>query len=77
MKLLITQREPHNAIVLSARVSSLNLSRIIMDFISVKEYAEAHNISERTVRNYCALGKIAGAQLIGKKSLLLEHNTRT
>ena len=37
-----------------------------MDFISVKEYAEAHNISERTVRNYCALGKIAGAQLVGK-----------
>jgi len=37
-----------------------------MDFISVKEYAETHNISERTVRNYCALGKIAGAQLVGK-----------
>lgn len=37
-----------------------------MDFISAKEYAEVHGISERTVRNYCTLGKIPGAQLIGK-----------
>lgn len=37
-----------------------------MDFLSAKEYAEMHGISERTVRNYCTLGKIAGARLIGK-----------
>lgn len=37
-----------------------------MEFISVKEYAEAHGLAERTVRNYCVQGKIAGAQLIGK-----------
>ena len=37
-----------------------------MDFISVKEYALAHGVSERTVRNYCAQGKIPSAQLIGK-----------
>ena len=37
-----------------------------MDFISAKEYAEVYGISERTVRNYCTLGKIPGAQLIGK-----------
>ena len=39
---------------------------IDMDFISVKEYALIHNIAERTVRNYCIQGKIAGAKLIGK-----------
>lgn len=37
-----------------------------MDFISVKEYANAHGIAERTARNYCVQGKISGAQLIGK-----------
>lgn len=37
-----------------------------MDYISVKEWAEAHDISERTARNYCALGKIDGAYLVGK-----------
>jgi len=39
---------------------------IDMDFISVKEYAAAHGLAERTVRNYCVLGKITGAQLVGK-----------
>lgn len=34
--------------------------------ISIKEYAAAHGVAERTVRNYCALGKIEGAVLIGK-----------
>lgn len=37
-----------------------------MEFISVKEYSAAHGLAERTVRNYCVQGKIAGAQLIGK-----------
>lgn len=37
-----------------------------MDFISVNEYACKHGISERTARNYCALGKIEGAFLTGK-----------
>lgn len=37
-----------------------------MEFISVKEYAATHDLAERTVRNYCVQGKIAGAQLIGK-----------
>ena len=37
-----------------------------MDFISVKEYAQVHDIAERTVRNYCVQGKIPGAQLVGK-----------
>ena len=39
---------------------------INMDFISVKEYALAYGVAERTVRNYCVQGKIPGAQLIGK-----------
>lgn len=37
-----------------------------MDFISVKEWAAAHGVSERTARNYCASGRIQGVQLVGK-----------
>lgn len=37
-----------------------------MEYISVIEYARQHGISERTARNYCASGKIAGAFLTGK-----------
>lgn len=37
-----------------------------MDYLSVKEWAERHNIAERTARNYCAHGKIEGAFLVGK-----------
>ena len=36
------------------------------EFVSVREYAEAHGVAERTVRNYCVKGKINGAQLVGK-----------
>lgn len=37
-----------------------------MEYISVKQFAEKYGISERTARNYCALGKIEGAFLVGK-----------
>ena len=37
-----------------------------MNFISVKEWAEQHGVSERTARNYCAQGKLDGAYLVGK-----------
>ncbi len=37
-----------------------------MDYISAKEYARSHGISERTVRNYCAQGRLSGAVLVGK-----------
>lgn len=37
-----------------------------MDFVSVKEYAAAHGLAERTIRNYCVQGKICEAKLIGK-----------
>lgn len=37
-----------------------------MDYITVREYAEMHGVSERTVRNYCATGRIDGAFLAGK-----------
>jgi Fic family protein len=37
-----------------------------MEYISVGRFAEKYGISERTVRNYCAQGKIEGASLIGK-----------
>ena len=37
-----------------------------MEFISVSEAAKRWGISERSVRNYCAQGRIAGAFLTGK-----------
>ena len=37
-----------------------------MSCISVTEFAKKYGISERTARNYCSLGKIEGATLVGK-----------
>ncbi len=37
-----------------------------MKYISVAEFATKYGISERTARNYCSLGKIEGATLVGK-----------
>ena len=37
-----------------------------MEYISVSDFAARHNISERTVRNWCAKGKMDGAFLTGK-----------
>ena len=37
-----------------------------MEYISVAKFAERYGISERTARNYCAVGKIEGAFLTGK-----------
>lgn len=37
-----------------------------MKYISVAEFAQRHGVSERTARNYCNIGKIEGAYLVGK-----------
>ena len=37
-----------------------------MKYLSVSKIAKKWNISERSVRNYCALGRISGAFLTGK-----------
>lgn len=37
-----------------------------MNYISVSEFGKKWNVPERTVRNYCATGKIPGAFLTGK-----------
>ena len=37
-----------------------------MEMLSVSQYAEQNGISERTVRNWCATGKMEGAVLVGK-----------
>ena len=37
-----------------------------MDFITVSQFAELHDLPERTVRNWCAAGKMQGAVLVGK-----------
>lgn len=41
-----------------------------MDYISVAEAAKRWGLSERSVRNYCAQGRIAGAYLRGKTWLV-------
>jgi len=37
-----------------------------VNYISVTEFAKKGNLSERTVRHYCAMGKLKGAFLTGK-----------
>jgi len=37
-----------------------------MSYLSVAETAKKWNVSERSVRNYCAKGRVTGALLIGK-----------
>ena len=37
-----------------------------MEYVSVAKMAEKWELSERSVRNYCAQGRISGAKLIGK-----------
>ena len=37
-----------------------------MNYLSVAETAKLWNVSERSVRNYCAEGRIPGAYLVGK-----------
>ena len=37
-----------------------------MEYISISEFAQSFGVSERTVRNWCATGKIPGAFLTGK-----------
>lgn len=38
-----------------------------MELLSVTQYAELHGVSERTVRNYCATGRLEGAFCVGKR----------
>ncbi|MBR6212628.1 MAG: cell filamentation protein Fic, partial [Bacteroidales bacterium] len=37
-----------------------------MEYISVSQFAQEHGLSERTVRHWCASGKIDGVVLVGK-----------
>ena len=43
-----------------------------MNYLSVAQIAKKWGISERSVRNYCARGRVAGAKLIGKTWYLPE-----
>ncbi len=44
-----------------------------MEYVSVGKMAEIWGISERSVRNYCAQGRVAGAKLIGKTWYIPEN----
>ena len=58
----------HTNLIIFAASGKLFIQEVIAmaKFVSVKELAESWGISERTVRNYCAEGKIDGAIRIGK-----------
>ena len=43
-----------------------------MNYISVNDAAKKWNISERSVRNYCAEGRVSGAVLVGKTWMIPE-----
>ena len=47
-----------------------------MRYLSVAETAKAWNVSERSVRNYCAQGRVAGAFLTGKTWNIPENATK-
>ncbi len=47
-----------------------------MNYLSVKETALLWNISERSVRNYCAEGRVPGAFLTGKTWNIPENATK-
>ncbi len=47
-----------------------------MRYLSVSETAEKWNISERSVRNYCAQGRVPGAFLAGKTWNIPENATK-
>ena len=44
-----------------------------MEYVSVAKMAEKWGLSERSVRNYCGLGRIADAKLIGKTWYIPEN----
>lgn len=44
-----------------------------MKYLSVKEIAALWNTSERSVRNYCAAGRVPGAFLTGKTWTIPEN----
>ncbi|MDD3397770.1 MAG: Fic family protein [Clostridia bacterium] len=47
-----------------------------MNYLSVAEIAKKWKISDRSIRNYCALGKIKGAFLTGKTWNIPEGSTK-
>ena len=47
-----------------------------MEYISVAKIAEKWGLSERSVRNYCAQGRIADAKLIGKTWYIPEDSEK-
>ena len=61
------------AVIGKKKLSLRQIKLFDMDYISVKEYAEIHGLSERTVRNYCSQGIMQGAKH-KKKTFFLQGN---
>ena len=47
-----------------------------MKYLTSNEISKAWNISERSVRNYCSLGRVVGAYLDGKVWMIPENATK-
>ena len=47
-----------------------------MNFLSVAKIAKLWNVSERSVRNYCAEGRIPGAMLVGKTWMIPDDSVK-
>lgn len=47
-----------------------------MNYISVNDAAKKWNISERSVRNYCAEGRVKGAVLVGKTWMIPDDSAK-
>ena len=58
------------SVIFAEEFGSKLADRENMEYISVSEFAKRHNVSERTIRNYCAVGKIVGAMLVGKSWMI-------
>ncbi len=60
--------------------SIFNLKKGIKDntsgYLSVSEIAKKWEMSEKSIRNYCAKGRITGAELKGKTWIIPENATK-
>ena len=62
----LTQKKVDILPIVCYNICSKICMEVAMEYVSVAKMAEKWGISERSVRNYCAQGRIADAKLIGK-----------
>lgn len=70
----VSARKAHYSLYFTVYLPVKEYTRA-MNYLSVSEFARQKNLSERTVRHYCAEGKIRGAFLTGKTWNIPENAT--